>query len=185
MTEVTCKNYIQHAMRTNSDTVGTYDVHPDLIHGALGLADELSELRQAIEKFDRTNVLEEVSDLAWFSALMAQHLQIEKFEDAFCTAGPISEIMYYLDCDINEVVSGVKRAYAYGKPLDVENLAYKLHHVVTGLNSIAVALDSTLVDVLQLNINKLATRYPDKFTPEQANNRDTERERETLERSAG
>jgi NTP pyrophosphatase (non-canonical NTP hydrolase) len=175
-------DYIQQAMRTNSDTVGTYNVHPDLIHGALGLADELIELRQAMAKCDRVNALEEASDICWFTALIASRIGRDQFEhpDHIDGYDPIENLEYF----IGEVVSIIKRSYAYGKQLDTEQLEMHLLCIIDSVSVLAEQLGSSLTDVLELNIKKLSSRYPDRFTPELANNRDTDREREVLEQSA-
>lgn len=170
-------------MRTNSDTVGTYSLAPDLIHGALGLADELIELRTALDKCDRVNALEESSDVCWFTALIAHAINDDPFQyvDSIGDFDPFDNLEYF----IGEVVSMVKRAYAYGKPINEEDLSLALCCIIDSINALAIKLDSTLDDVLELNVAKLSTRYPERFTPEQANNRNTERERKTLEQSAG
>lgn len=175
--------YITQAMRTNSDTVGTYDVHPDLIHGALGLADELIELRAALDNCDRVNALEELSDLCWFTALIANRIDCDPFDgldapDPDNEEKPIDNIEYF----IGEVVSTVKRTYAYGCDLYEILLIDQLNCLADAISAMCHKLNSTLTEVLDLNISKLAKRYPEKFTPELANNRDTEAERETLER---
>lgn len=181
-TTVTTQNYIQHAMRTNSDTVGTYNVHPDLIHGALGLADEFVELRQALDKCDRVNALEELSDLCWFLSLIAnQYEDSDPFDIWFFhTDTPMADIEYF----VGKIVSHVKRAYAYGKPIETNDMLDCLDALAESISGMAEKLGSSLKDVLALNIEKLAKRYPEKFTPEQANNRDYAGERELLEKHA-
>jgi NTP pyrophosphatase (non-canonical NTP hydrolase) len=168
-------------MRTNSDTVGTYNVHQDLIHGALGLSEELIELRQAMAKCDRVNALEELSDLCWFTALIASRIGRDpfKYHDHIGGHDPIENLEYF----IGEVVSIIKRSYAYGKQLDTEQLEIQLLFIVDSVIVLSEQLGSSLGDVLELNIAKLASRYPDRFTPELANNRDTDREREVLEKN--
>lgn len=180
----TTTNYIQHAMRTNSDTVGTYNVHPDLIHGALGLADELIELRAAMDKCDRTNALEELSDILWFVALIAQSL--DDCNPFYDDANRIGDAFHDWNKELYDwcghAISAIKRSYAYGKPLDID-LGDYLCCIIDSIANIAFQLGSSLSAVLELNINKLSNRYPDRFTPEQANNRDTERERSVLEQN--
>jgi NTP pyrophosphatase (non-canonical NTP hydrolase) len=168
-------------MRTNSDTVGTYNVHPDLIHGALGIADELIELRQAMAKCDRVNALEELSDLCWFTALIASRTGVDPFEylGVIGEDDPVETLEFF----IGEVVSIIKRSYAYGKQLDTEQLEMCLLCIIDSVSVLAERLGSSLDDVLELNIAKLASRYHERFTPKLANNRDTDREREVLEQN--
>ena len=174
-------DYIQKAMRTNSDTVGTYNVHPDLIHGALGLADELIELKAAIRVNDKTNILEEISDCYWFLALLAnKHGAHDLFYDIMTGYTPSIQ---GLEDAIGEVVSSVKRMYAYGKQYRDCIFTGNLAWVANELDALCYSYGSTPQSVMALNIAKLSARYPEKFTPEQANNRDTERERTVLEQN--
>lgn len=170
--------YIEKAMRTNSGTVGSYGTHNDLLHGALLLADELIELRQALDKCDRTNALEEIGDICWSVALIANCIHHDPFDIEIrgWSDTPLEDI----ESGIGNIISYIKRNYAYGKSLP-DNIDFSLDALIESCAFMARKLGSSLSDVLQLNINKLSARYPDKFTPEQANNRNTERERQVLE----
>jgi NTP pyrophosphatase (non-canonical NTP hydrolase) len=168
-------------MRTNSDTVGTYNVHPDLIHGALLLADEYIELTDALDNCDRVNALEECSDLCWSVALIANHINIDPFQspDTIGETKPIDNIKYF----VGKVVSEIKGAYAYGRKIPAAEFEMHLLCIIDSVSVLAERLGSSLGDVLELNIAKLSSRYPDRFTPELANNRDSDREREVLEQN--
>lgn len=59
----------------------------NIIHGIIGIATEAGELLEALakvmtgEKFDRTNLLEEVGDVKWYMALLARAAPFEWGED--------------------------------------------------------------------------------------------------------
>lgn len=177
--KTTYENYISQAMRTNSNTVGTYNVHPDLIHSALGLSDEIVELEQAVEKFDSVNVVEEISDLFWFTALAAQAADMEFPEHTKAMAAKLSDEMPVLRDSINDYVSIIKRWYAYGK-VPQEELTMSIENIYYNLCDTCYSIGMSPDYVMGININKLSVRYPDKFTPEAANNRDVIAERDAL-----
>lgn len=174
-------NYVQHAMRTNSDTVGTYNVPQDLIHSALGLSDELVELDQAFDKADKVNIIEEISDIMWFTALACNEVGVSLRTPLTLPDNNIQQARLDLRDDINSFVSIIKRWYAYGKEPNMQDLAFSISQIVSSFTWLSLSLDEDPCEIMQKNIDKLAVRFPDKFTPEAANNRDTDKERKVLE----
>lgn len=80
-----------------------------------------------------------------------------------------------------EFTDALKKHIFYGKPLDEVNLREELGDT---LWYIAIALDCLGTDFeteMNININKLKARYPEKFTSEKAENRDLATERKILE----
>lgn len=84
--------------------------------------------------------------------------------------------------EINEALVPVLSHILYDKPIDYVNLkeesgdaCWYLAHMIDRV------FHTTLTEVLQTNINKLAKRYPQKFTDFHANHRDLAGEREILE----
>lgn len=83
--------------------------------------------------------------------------------------------------EIGEFIDPLKKYIFYGKEIDEVNM---LEEIGDGkwYDGVAIdALDSTEEIVMSRNIQKLAKRYPDKFTEDAALNRDLEAEREILE----
>jgi NTP pyrophosphatase (non-canonical NTP hydrolase) len=80
-----------------------------------------------------------------------------------------------------ELADALKKHIYYGKPLDGVNLKEEIGDLMWYLAILADTLGITFEDAQQLNINKLAKRYHDKFTTEQAINRDIVAERKILE----
>ena len=62
-----------------------------------------------------------------------------------------------------EAIDIVKKWLAQGHPLDKEHLAKELGDVAWYLAEAATALDLSLGDILQANLDKLEKRYPDGF----------------------
>ncbi|CAH9017221.1 NTP pyrophosphohydrolase [Vibrio phage 150E35-1] len=180
--EVSVLNYVQLAMRTNSTVVGTHPVHPDIIHSALGMADEILELQEAISKRDTPNIGEEIGDLCWFYALAGNDLATSI--DIFWIDDPKFDtvnVERYLGRAINTYVSHVKKAYAYGKPYLEEDRLKHLLMIWACLTEVAKKYNFNIEDIMQTNIEKLRIRFPDKFTTDAADSRNLDAERELLE----
>jgi NTP pyrophosphatase (non-canonical NTP hydrolase) len=119
------QQYIENCLKTEApysfDNIN--DVSPRLLHGAMGLVTESSELLDAIKKsvfynkeLDRVNIVEELGDLLWYVSLLMKEMNV------------------------------------------------------------------TYDEVTTINIDKLKLRYPNKFTENNANNRNIDDERQLLEK---
>ena len=73
-----------------------------------------------------------------------------------------------------EAIDIVKKHLAQGHPLDREKLIKELGDIAWYLAETATALDVTLEEVLQGNIEKLRRRYPDGFDAAHSLHRDAE-----------
>lgn len=80
-----------------------------------------------------------------------------------------------------EFIDALKKHIFYGKPLDYVNLEEELGDLMWYVAIAANALDADLGEIMDRNIQKLKTRYPNKFTSEDAINRDIAAERAVLE----
>ena len=73
-----------------------------------------------------------------------------------------------------EAIDIVKKHLAQGHPLDREKLIKELGDIAWYLAETATALDVTLEEVLQGNIEKLRRRYPEGFDTEHSLHREAE-----------
>lgn len=73
-----------------------------------------------------------------------------------------------LASDSGEFVDAVKKHCIYGKELDVENCIEELGDILWFVALACDTLHVRMVDVMQANIDKLAKRYPDKYTDQAA-----------------
>lgn len=71
-----------------------------------------------------------------------------------------------------EAIDIVKKYLAQGHKLDRENLAKELGDVAWYLAETAYALDYDLESIFQMNLDKLAKRYPHGFEKEKSIDRD-------------
>lgn len=84
-----------------------------------------------------------------------------------------------------EMADAIKKAKFYGKELDITNIKEESGDILWYLALLFDAIGTTFEIEQQRVINKLKVRYPDKFTKEEAVNRDLASEREVLERVYG
>jgi NTP pyrophosphatase (non-canonical NTP hydrolase) len=89
--------------------------------------------------------------------------------------------------EAGELLDAYKKHFAYGKELDVVNVGEEIADIMWYISNLCRMLNIDLGEMLQKNINKLKTRYPEKFGEknsfdrESALNRDLDKEREILE----
>lgn len=70
-----------------------------------------------------------------------------------------------------EAIDLVKKHLAHGHDLDKESLVKELGDIAWYLAETAYALDVSLEEILEKNIEKLKKRYPDGFDEERSKNR--------------
>lgn len=84
--------------------------------------------------------------------------------------------------EAGEMIDALKKHIYYGKPLDKVNLLEECGDLLWYCSIIMDALGASYQEVMQTNIEKLAARYPDKFSEESAINRNLDVERSILEK---
>lgn len=116
-------------------------------------------------------------------------------KDAIRTAAPITNdvLKRMNDCaellhagmggctEDGEFLDALKKHIFYGAPLDTVNLLEELGDKMWYIALAITYLDGNLEEVMTKNIAKLRARFPNKFTQEDALNRDLEKERKELE----
>lgn len=83
--------------------------------------------------------------------------------------------------EAGEVMDALKKTKIYGKPFDAVNMKEEIGDVFWYLAIMCDELGISFEEVWEKNIAKLAKRYPEKFTEENALNRDIQAERKILE----
>jgi len=76
----------------------------------------------------------------------------------------------------------LKKHLYYGRELDEINLKEEIGDVLWYCAIALNALGTDFETVMQTNIDKLRARFPEKFTEDNANSRDLDKEREILEK---
>ena len=63
-----------------------------------------------------------------------------------------------------EIVDAVKKHVIYNKPLDIANMREEIGDIMWYIALACRTLDFDMEEILQENIEKLAKRYPEKYT---------------------
>lgn len=87
-----------------------------------------------------------------------------------------------ISTESGELLDAFKKHIYYGKPLDMVNVGEELADCMWYISNLCRLTNLDFNTLLENNINKLKVRYPDKFTMENALNRDLAAERRELER---
>ena len=87
-----------------------------------------------------------------------------------------------MQTELGELADPFKKQIFYGKELDKTNVAEEIADGLWYLVNLARIENIDLVKALQNNIAKLKVRFPDKFTEQNAIERNLEAEREQLEK---
>jgi len=85
--------------------------------------------------------------------------------------------------ETGEFVDALKKHIFYGRPLDKTNLIEELGDMFWYLGVASDVLGISFDEIMQVNHNKLFARYSKGFSSEEANNRDTDKERQIMEDS--
>jgi NTP pyrophosphatase (non-canonical NTP hydrolase) len=174
------------------------------LHFAIGLASELEEFQEALEyaEDDKNElaeaevlVREELGDFFWYLAGLLNVLDKtlatvigDALDEAFCwPRGSVKEpgaefdvILNGLCVFVGRIADRVKKEVFYGKPEEDQVLYEQLMLLTRQLLFICQVTGINPNEVIQTNIDKLATRYPDKFTEGDALDRDKDAEMEAL-----
>ena len=87
-----------------------------------------------------------------------------------------------INTENGELQDQLKKHFFYGKQLDEVNLKEELGDLFWYCAILADALGTTFEKEMERNIEKLTSRYPEKFTKDDAINRNLNNEREILEK---
>jgi len=133
--------------------------------------EEIKEINDYVELADRTNLIGES-----LSRAMARLQDPDVFH--------VEHGLQGLTTELGELMDIQKRHVMYGKDIDWDHVVEELGDTMWYLALICrVAQKKTGKDparMLAININKLNTRYPDKFTEHAALNRDLTAERQII-----
>jgi NTP pyrophosphatase (non-canonical NTP hydrolase) len=87
-----------------------------------------------------------------------------------------------LQTEASEIADVFKKNIAYKKEIDFVNVKEEIGDIMWYIANMCNINGWDLREILDTNIQKLQARYPEKFTTENALNRDLEKEREILEK---
>lgn len=182
---MTLTQYPEEAIKT----LGSKSLQIDLFHCYSGFTSELIELEDAVDNNDLVNIKEELGDISWYLFVylklknFSQYVSIERLM--------INSIAKRIEnLDMSFVVRNLYRASSsFGNCIKREIIYEKPDALVEAkvissiFSCIALICDKYAIDyneVLDANIAKLKVRYPNKFTTEDALNRNLTEEYEKL-----
>lgn len=174
--------YNSKASRTLPD-LGSLELN--LCHMILGLNSEIGELVNCIgtelkHNPDIPNLKEEIGDLYWY---LGNYCNIQNI-------APPQDIVNFLEShrciellisSVGELTDVVKKFIAYKKEIDRADEMDAVYNIYSALDLLQHIYALNGDEIRVININRLLTRYPEKFSNEKALNRNLEAERKTLE----
>ena len=73
-----------------------------------------------------------------------------------------------LSSETGEVGDAIKKHIIYGQPLDIDNLIEECGDILWYVSLMVSACGATMEQTMEMNIEKLKRRYPEKFTEQHA-----------------
>lgn len=86
-----------------------------------------------------------------------------------------------ISTEAGELLDAIKKEIFYGKNSDIVNIKEEISDVLWYCAIACDAMGTDLEEVMKINIDKLRARFPEKFTEENAQNRDLNNERQVME----
>jgi len=182
------KTYTKESARTAKDTAE--DVYPrvknveidqgveictltqqrsiDILHGILGMAGEMGELSRAKQDGKVHEIVEEVGDFVWYGAVVARAMNWQM--DRYLSKELLDNNFYALTLEqgVGKLAELLKKWLMYGKPINEKLLMDGWYEAMGAAINTIGDWEGFEQDVLEMNIQKLRKRYPDKFTEEAA-----------------
>lgn len=114
-----------------------------------------------------------------------EYIDLVLRSEATIPLGDIDARLLHAMCGINtesgELTDQIKKVLFYARKIDVTNIKEELGDLSWYISLALSAIGSSWEEIWTMNIAKLRKRYPEKFTAEQAKNRDSSAERMALE----
>lgn len=169
------------------------------MHMCLGIITEAGELADIFKKelaygkpIDKANLKEEIGDLTWYIANLATHhdFKLDVFSEFKGLPADLNGYIKKMDQDgFNTALTvlefgKIAHSIVHRHPCMIHHnnfLRSRIGEMLSALTMICILQDVNFEECLDLNINKLKVRFPEKFTEENALNRDLEAERTILE----
>lgn len=175
------KDYQQETKRTLPD-LGNETLN--VLHMVLGMNSEFDELYNATDDVNRS---EEVTDIFWY---LSNYCNIKDI-DLWRVFEVMPNLYYYINLKddyveqlqvaISKLTDLEKKKFAYGKTIERINELEAVCEVAKRINDCYAYFNFNPEEAMGKNINKLKVRFPDKFTKENAINRNLVEERNVLE----
>jgi len=179
-----------------------------LLHATMGISTEITELFEMIQSknLDLTNLMEECGDATWYIGIAVNELGVDAdsfFEKAkslslknknsllekslmsldFMKRKKIQKLLNKIVKSSGNSLDLMKKGVFYSREINLEKMEHFLIEILADLISILKVGDFDIEETFQININKLHKKRfkSGQFSSQEANNRNLEEERKTLE----
>lgn len=152
-----------------------------LLHGVLGVVSEIEELTYAISQGDRVNIGEEICDILWYTSILSDVVGIN-LDVNFPVHKEVS-LQYELEVIMNtssKMADMIKKTIFYGKEYPLNDWQAAVTNIAISCHYLCKFFSLNVNELKRKNIAKLKERFPNKFSEEDAINRDVQKEREIL-----
>ena len=186
--------YTQQAVMTESVTSTLHQevldrgLNDRVLHSIIGVDTELDEIVFNPD-YDKVNLLEEFGDTMWYVAIFADAINFTGVVNSIINSDPsiffnsAREATTAHVASVSLLVDHSKRVMFYGSKFDEDLCKSAFENIVMSIYyQTSIVYDTDIFTVLEANINKLKTRYPDKFDKSKAEHRNTDNERVQLEK---
>lgn len=180
------KQYEIEASRTMSN-----EWHLDLfdqteMHCAIGICTEVGELVEAINgrSLDLINIMEECGDIFWYLSGFCRKFDFELNDNEVnsdVAHDSLSDAILDLVMYSTRLLDIYKKHTFYGSKLDENNILSLCFEIFSICTQVLSSIGYSVSEARCTNIEKLSTRFPEKFTSSNANNRNLTAERGILE----
>lgn len=185
---MTYTEYKEKASRTLSE-LGSKD--KNVLHMIVGMSTEINEILDAWKKhfaygreLDLVNIKEEIGDFLWYVANFCSITNFENVEFDVQEQWKSEEKPFFHIVEANKIISDILcNHYSYQEPTEnyYELLQREVYFAFEEIIIFSKVMGFDIEEIAQTNIKKLEVRYPEKFTQENALNRNLESERKILE----
>jgi NTP pyrophosphatase (non-canonical NTP hydrolase) len=182
------RDYKKEAERTLSLQFNCDVDDQKVLHSIIGMMTEIDELLENYDsKMDEVNKVEEISDFIWYFSILSRMYPIELATDEqsirYISKDFINEkeLVYSILKKCLKLLDMQKKKLFYNKNINIENFLQIVNDISLLLLIYTKINNIDLEKSMEININKLYKRYPQKFSSDKAINRDLETERKILE----
>lgn len=155
-----------------------------LLHSVIGILTEVEELldnHMGDKTFDRVNVVEECSDVAWYLSIIGREYNLSlPTQQESHNSDPMTLVLSIIK-NTCKLLDMLKKKLYYNKPINESEFISITNQVLSSIMHYMSLFNINIEESFDINIEKLRARYGDKFSSDRAINRDLDNERNILE----
>lgn len=172
------ETYTEEADKTLSHGL-FFRYRPEELHAAIGIVTEVAELTAADNK---VNLVEEIGDILWYVAILSKYAQLKGMQN-YKSQKPLYSANHAL-MEVTqaafEILDTYKKATFYNKEIYYSDIKSHVSSILTNISVICKENDTSIEDVMKINIAKLNERYSLGFSESEANYRDIGKENKLM-----